>query len=144
MSNRIKDKDGKYKRIRKEWSIENFNDGYVDNKGRFRVYKPSHKRAYKGGYILRSIVAYEAYNNIEVEKFMDIHHKDHNKLNDSKDNLELIEHSKHTILHKTKPELLIKKICKGCNITFKILPYRERAGRGIYCSSTCYEQRGIK
>ena len=144
IDNRIRGKDGRYKRSRKLWSLDNFNDGYIDKKGRFRVYKPDHKRSYKGGYILRSIAAYEAYHNVIVEKHMDVHHIDHNKLNDSKNNLELIDHAEHTKLHKTKPKLLINKICKRCNISFKIIGWRSRQGRGIYCSSICYQQRGTK
>ena len=77
------------KRIHHPWSLENFNDGYI-TQGRFRVYLPDHPRAVSRGYVLRSIVAYEAYHGVEVTWGLNVHHIDGNKLNDSAENLELM------------------------------------------------------
>jgi hypothetical protein len=134
-----------FKRTINEWSLDNFNEGYVDNRGRFRVYVPNHLRAYKGGYIFRSIVAYEIYHGITVPKEYDIHHIDGNKLNDSKENLEMILHGKHTVLHNINPDLYITRICENCKIEFKIKWFKLKdtssgcQHRGRFCSQKCYQ-----
>jgi len=43
-------RDGKFERVHQRWSLDNFDDGYVDGDGRFRVYLPEHPRAAKNGY----------------------------------------------------------------------------------------------
>jgi len=135
--------DTQFKQKRREFSLDNFNDGYIDNHGRFRVWKPEHERAYNEGYILRAIVAYEEYNNEIVTKDYDIHHIDGNKLNDKKENLMKIKHGKHTTLHSYKKETHIKRICKTCGNEFEIEKWRlnDNTKRGKYCSTTCLHNR---
>jgi len=131
--------NGKFIRTRRHFSIENFNDGYVDNHGRFRVWLPEHHRSYKGGYVLRAIVAYEAYHDILVPKDYDVHHKDGNRLNDSKENLEMMTHAKHTILTCRVPEAHITRVCQHCEKEFIIERWRLKdPSRGKYCSQRCY------
>jgi|WetSurMetagenome_2_1015567.scaffolds.fasta_scaffold10945_2 hypothetical protein len=133
--------DGTFKRTHKQWSLNNFNDGWVDSKGRFRVYYPLHPRASKLGYILREIVAYEAYYNISVPLNMEIHHKDGNKVNDSKENLEMESHSEHKLIHSRLNGNRIKKKCEVCNKEFEIIMARIRDreyNRGRFCSQLCY------
>ena len=36
---------GMFVRIVQEWSLDNFDSGYKDGDGRFRVYSPNHPRA---------------------------------------------------------------------------------------------------
>jgi len=134
-----RNKNGTFKRTRKIWSLENFDDGYVDANNRMRVYKPGHPRASSGGYILRSIVAYEAYHKVMVSIKDNVHHVDHNRLNDSKENLELINGAEHISRHKTKP--LISCICRGCQKEFFIKQHRIDAGRGKYCGHECWFRR---
>lgn len=91
------------KRIHQPWSLNNFDDGYI-TQGRFRVYLPDHPRAASRGYVLRSIVAYEAYYGVKVTWEMNVHHIDGDKLNDSKENLELMPRygkGSHTTHHQT-------------------------------------------
>lgn len=134
--------NGTFKRIRKEWSLNNFKDGYVDNRRRFRVWSPSHPRAYKEGYILRSIVAFEAYHGIVIPLDMDVHHIDKNRLNDSKENLALIPHKEHAVISNVNRGLGdIVRICEYCNKTFKIKCNRlndKTSKRGRFCSQKCY------
>ena len=127
-------------RKHKEWTPKNTNDGYIDSCGRFRVYLPSHHRSYIDGYILRSIVHYEYYNNDKVTIDFDIHHKDKNRLNDSKENLQKIDHVRHLKLH--NPLKWSICICKTCKKEFKIKPGRlneKGENRGSYCSQDCYQ-----
>ena len=138
----IRDKiTGRMLRQHREFSLNNFNDGWVDNNGRFRVYYPKSKRAYKNGTILRSIAAYELYHGETVQIGYDIHHINGNKLDDSKDNLALVSHEDHTRLHHIKPKTSCT--CSSCGIEFKINMWRlKEKGRGKYCSQECY--RAVK
>jgi len=135
--------NGDFKRVRRLWSIDNFNDGYVDNRGRFRVWVPNHPRAYNEGYIFRSIVAYETYHDVIISKEYDVHHIDGDKLNDSKENLEIMLHGKHSILHNINPNLYVIRICENCKKEFKIkwFKLKDTSGcqrRGRFCSQKCY------
>ena len=88
------------RKVFKIWSLDNFDEGYVNKTGRFVVKFPEHPRAGKtNGHIFRSIVAYEAYWNIQIPKGFVIHHIDRNKSNDSKENLQLMKIGDHVRLH---------------------------------------------
>ena len=95
---KVKNK-GWFKRKIQPWSLNSFNDGLITSKGRFKVYCPKHIRADHRGYVYRSIVAYETYHNTNVSPDYVVHHKDKNKLNDSKENLELMGFGEHTSFH---------------------------------------------
>lgn len=143
--------NGTFKQKHGLFSLDNFNDGYIDSKGRFRVWCPDHPRAYNEGYILRAIVAYEAYYGVKVTPDMDIHHKNGNKLDDSKNNLEMMSHGEHTMLHNINPNLYIKRICENCKKEFEIEWYKlhDLSGgakrRGVYCCQKCFhESRRMK
>lgn len=131
-----------FKRKHKIWSLDNFNDGYIDSNNRFRVYYPDHPRAEKKlGYILREIVAYEAYNGILVPSHLEVHHIDGNTLNDSKENLILLTKSQHRIAHQWNK---VSRICLTCGKTFDIDNWRLKdKSRGKYCSQQCYH-KGVK
>lgn len=135
--------DGTFKRTRTPFSLDNFDDGYVDADGRFRVYLPDHPRADKQeGYVLRSIVAYELYHKLHVPETMAIHHIDGTKLNDSEENLAMLLFGQHSSFHnKSKEESLIPRQCKQCGITFFIKKWRlNERSRGQFCSQKCYQQ----
>jgi len=152
-SNRInmqqRDELGRFKRLHYEWSLDNFDDGFSVNlrgKKRFKVYKPNHPRANLMGHMLRSIVAYEAYHDIEVPLNMEIHHKDGNTLNDNKENLVLLSNSEHQRIHAIERGSLIKHICEHCGKPFYIQKYRLKdlssgiKKRGRFCSQKCYHE----
>lgn len=129
--------NGTFKQIRKPFSLDNFNDGYVDNRGRFRVWLPNHPRVYAEGYVLRAIVAYELYHNVTIPEGMDVHHKDHNKLNDSIENLVLFEHHQHSIMHNPIEEVI--RTCVDCGKDFTIKKWRLKdPKRGKFCNQICY------
>lgn len=144
MKNRIKNSLGLFKRIRKKWSLDNFDDGYVDNRGRMRVWLPEHPRAYKGGYIFRAIVAYEAYHHVSVPKGFVVHHKDDKRLNDTEENLEKIPFGIHSQLHNADSTSHIHKICLVCGKEFYVTRWRlnEKDHVGKYCSLSCYMKKG--
>ena len=134
---------------RKTWSLDNFDEGYIHTDGegyrRFRVRLPDHPRSFSNGYILRSIVAYEAYHGISVPREMNIHHKDGDTLNDSKENLEMMTSSEHSRLSNKERwgnRHWVTKICQGCGIEFEIPQWWENQGAGKYCSPECYHKKG--
>lgn len=139
----LTNKKGQYIRIRKPFSLENFNDGYIDRStGRFRVYSPRHLRANKEGYVYRAIVAYELYHNIKVPRSKAIHHIDGNRLNDSKENLKMLTHHEHAILHNLDTDAHIEKICRNCGNKFVIERWRLKdPSRGRFCSQKCYQEK---
>lgn len=128
---------GQFKRIRKQWSLENFDDGYVDASGRMRVWSPGHHRASSAGYVLRAIIAYEAYHNVKVTRDQNIHHKDHDRLNDSKENLEKLSHHAHAKEHNPCQKIL--RVCqdKTCNKPFKVKKHKVMEGKAKFCSRFC-------
>lgn len=143
---RTRDPNGTFKRTIQKWSLENFNEGYIDNKGRFRVWLPTHPRSYENGWVLRSIVAFESYHNIKVPSTMDIHHLNEDRLDDSKDNLIMMTHGAHTNLHNQKKIKAsdIIKTCENCGKPFIIKRWRlnqavnEHIQRGRFCSQKCF------
>jgi len=135
--------NGDFKRTHNQWALTNFDDGYVDSAGRFRVYYPSHPRAYNEGYILRSIVAFEAYHNLFIPDGIDVHHVDGNRLNDSIENLMLLSHKKHSVLSNVEryENSTINKTCEECGLIFHIKQGRlndKTSNRGRFCSQKCY------
>ena len=135
--------DGKFQRTRTPWSLDNFEDGYIDNKGRFRVWLSEHPRAYPSGYILRSIVAYEAYNGVTVPKGMNIHHIDENRTNDSKENLVMMTHAQHTRMttNQKRPMETKERVCEYCKnvFIFQLSRLNDSTHKGRFCSQECWD-----
>jgi hypothetical protein len=137
MKKRAIEANGRFKRIHHSWTPENWNDGWKDAKGRFRVYRPDCPRAFKSGYALRAHVVYWLSKGRVHSRGYDLHHDNENKLDDRIDNLIPIKHGKHTILHCAKPP--VKRVCKSCNRSFNIKKWRlKEKSRGSYCSQRCY------
>jgi len=136
---------GQFMRTRRPWGLSNFNDGYIDADGRMRVVVPKHPRADREGYVLRALVAYEAYHGCRVTPDFVVHHKNGNRLDDSKENLEKIEFGEHTRQHCQKMGLL--SFCKQCGSGFYIpkwrVDQRKKHGAEIkFCSQICYKKAG--
>jgi len=123
-----------YSRNGRSWSLKWFDEGFVDSRGYFRVYMPDHPRAFENGQILRSWVAYEAYHGVAAKKGDIIHHKNGNRLDDSKENLEKVTYRIHGDIHKgTK----IKCTCRNCGKYFYAKPSYIKRGGGQHCSLDC-------
>ncbi len=137
----MKGTDGRFIRTIGKWSKENWDLGYIDSDGRFRVYAPDHPRAYSSGYIFRSILSYEDYYGENVKQGYNVHHVDGNRLNDDPKNLVKLKHGEHTRLHSFKPDSRVKQVCKTCRSEFEITRGRladKDCRRGQYCSPSCY------
>ena len=125
------------------WDGSNWNDGYIDNRSRFRVYRPDYPRAYAEGYALRYHVVWWLKTGKVHPKGTDLHHKNEVKIDDRFENLELMSHGKHTQHHCYLPEAHLIRRCRNCNKEYS-LPRHRVAGRAKegfapqYCSLKCY------
>jgi hypothetical protein len=143
---------GCFTKKHKHWSLENFNEGYVRSKdNRFFVYFPGHPRSSASGFVLRSIVAYEAYHNDTVSMEYNIHHKDGDRLNDTKENLQKFTHREHSILHNKEKKNGETYACCVCGSSFYVPAWRvndrvrhmNKRYTPKYCSKDCYQNRSI-
>lgn len=128
-------RSGAPKRVHQLWTGKVWDDGYVDNKGRFRVYRPDFPCAYKGGYALRAHVVWWIEHGERHPKGTELHHIDTNKLNDKLSNLEPLEHSPHQKKHKTVK--LAFATCEECGRNFAYPAWRDKDRVTKFCSKKC-------
>jgi len=139
--------NNRFEPVYKIWSLNDFDEGYVlSHHNRFMVRIPEHHRANATGWIFRSIAAYEAYHPGEmVTKEFAIHHKDENRLNDSKENLEKMLFGDHTRHHckgrsnkeagkKMRTGAIVK--CNYCGKEFYRAPWE--TSKTNFCSKFCW------
>lgn len=75
---------------------------YITHEGYIQVYNPKHPRSRDNGYVPEHINNYSKEGKINIPKNLVIHHKDGNKLNNSRKNLQLITRQEHTKIHNLK------------------------------------------
>jgi hypothetical protein len=137
--------NGKFINTRKPWSVENWDDGYINNRGRFIVLLPEHPKAYGNKYILRSrAVLYKLKNKI-VRKDETVHHINGNRLDDNINNLLVIKKKTHDRLHNFEKHIKgsVLRKCIFCKKDFMINRYRLNEGnKAIFCSRNCFYKAG--
>ena len=126
------------------WDYNHWDVGYI-GKGRFRIYRPDYPRCDKEGYATRAHVIWWLARGEPHPKGTCLHHKNHIKLDDRLDNLEVLLHAEHTILHCRL--LGIPFQCAHCGNTFYIPTWRVRQrnkeGHTIrFCSLICFNKHG--
>jgi len=77
--------------------------------------------------VMESVIGRKLYSS-EI-----VHHKDGNKLNNDKRNLELHTRSTHQHMHHLK---VVETTCSGCNKHF--VPYRPPRFPRVFCSRSCW------
>ena len=127
------------------WDGTNWNEGYVDNNGRMRVYRPDYPNAYKFGYALRAHIVYWLKTEHVLQKGECIHHRNEKPIDDEFENLALVAWGKHTALHNEKPEMQF--VCNHCGKEYTRPGYRVRSDtkKGCpprFCSHQCYCKHG--
>ena len=143
MIHRKQGKDGRFQRQRyKPWTPRTWNDGYEDNRGRFRVYRPDYPNAYFLGYALRAHVVYWLKTGKTHPTGYVLHHKNENRLDDRFINLELMPHGDHTREHKLQRH---KFKCLHCRTVFFAsgTQVRKRRYEGTvpkFCSRDCFNK----
>lgn len=136
---------GKFKRTHQEWSIDNWNDGFFTNKGRFLVYYPTSSHVLYEGYALRYYVVWELMTKKAVPQGYVLHHKNGNKKDDIFTNLDMLTKKEHDILHGRLRIRETSMVCKQCSKAFMIKNYRLHSKdwkRGSFCSQLCYKKAG--
>ena len=132
-------KTGTFARVHHLWTARRWKDGYFDNRGRFRVYRPDYPRAYGEGYALRAHVVYWLKMGRVHPKGFVLHHKNEDKGDDRFTNLELVEHGKHTSLHHAEVHTFT---CKQCRQPFRVsggtvAKRRSEGNVPKFCSRSC-------
>jgi len=131
---------GRFKRTLKVWDGSDWNDGWIDNRGRFRVYRPDYPRAYSNGHALRAHVVWWITHGQCHPKGTALHHRNGIKTDDIIENLEIMKHGEHTAYHSRK--IGIELICEGCCNPFRVpawrIKSRQKDGHRIrFCSLSC-------
>lgn len=127
--------NGTFVRKHEVWVPENWDDGYLDNKGRFRVYRPDYPRAYHEGYALRAHVVYWLTVGELHPDGTELHHKDRIKVNDLFNNLEVLTRSQHRIQHQENWTIVT---CEHCEKQFQEHVWRTNQRHVRFCSQKCY------
>lgn len=138
------EKTGRFVRSINLWDGTIWDDGYINSRGRFIVYRPDYPRAYAEGYALRAhVVWWLEYGEVHL-KGTNLHHVDGDRLNDKIFNLELKKHGEHTRHHCVKEG--VKFVCVICEKVFTVPAWRvrQRKKEGFkiqFCSQKCCHKR---
>lgn len=125
---------GRFAKTLPIWDGSDWDAGWIDNRGRFRVYRPDYPRAYSGGYALRAhIVWWLAGGEVHPEG-TNLHHVDGDRLNDKLENLELLDHGEHSRI--TNGMAPLEFTCIYCGKSFLVSKHRERIRK--FCSYACF------
>jgi hypothetical protein len=102
------------------------------------VYKPEHHLADKRGYIKRARLVLEEKIGRFLTKQEVTHHIDHNRSNDSPENLQLMPDKKfHNDFHAKLREDRVTFICQWCGKSKTVKRSRRKEGKGKFCSKSC-------
>ena len=134
MRNTKRNPNGTFKRTINLWTPDNWDDGWLEHKGRFMVYRPDCPRAYKGGYALRYHVVWWLAHGEAHPREKDLHHIDGTKDNDHLENLQLCTHSEHRIIHDQK---LTTVVCRHCGKSVERKTWRVLRNNQKFCSRHC-------
>lgn len=128
--------NGQFAKVRTiPWVPENWDDGWVDRKGRFHVYRPDYLRSSSTGWAFRSHIVWWLETGQAICHPLAVHHSNHDRLDDRFENLQLMLAGEHTRYHSQK--LLIGCRCETCGEIFFLPQWRINGGRGRWCSVLC-------
>lgn len=106
---------------------------HKDPNGYIVVYYPEHPNAYRNGHVYYHRIKMENMLGRYLEPWEVVHHKDGNRRNNKKANLELITQSKHTKKHQEERGYVRGRgLCPICDKEFP----ENRKGQ-IHCSTKC-------
>ncbi len=125
---------GTFLRTRQVWTPDSWDDGYTDNRGYFRVYRPDYPKAWADGYAKRYAVVYWLHTKHVPTEYEDLHHKNEVRTDDRFENLELLSHVDHAKEHRPTRATYI---CLGCGTQNEVPRGKTRATRR-FCSQVCY------
>lgn len=131
---RIKNALGRFIRTRRLWRPENWDNGYIDSRGYFRVYRPDYPGCWNGGYAKRAVVVYWLVTGHVVAPDENVHHRNGNRMDDRFENLRLLLHRDHACFHNPKESILT---CQFCGRRFN-RPRGKSSVKIRFCSQRCY------
>ena len=125
---------GRFVRRLAPWTPERWDEGWVDSRGYFRVYRPDYPRAWPSGYAKRYHVVYWLLTGRVLAENEVLHHRNGIKTDDRLENIEVLDRGEHTKLH--HPSTLLFIICATCGVAFRDpkKPHRK------YCTFACYHK----
>lgn len=115
-------------------STNEFGYGYITSKGYHRVWDTKEKR-----YRLEHNIVWEEHYG-KIPDGMQVHHIDHNKLNNDISNLKLVDSLTHKRIHSgcIEKEGMLYKPCRKCNELKPIDDYYKRkSGISPWCKQCC-------
>lgn len=125
------------------------NDGKTILNGYIAIYMPEHHRAFDNGCVYEHILVAENMLNRKLKAEECVHHKDHNKQNNKKDNLMVFVDNKHHIYFHKNPTTELKMLDDGayiCIIVDKnicpICGINKKESRASQCA-TCYKKQQV-
>lgn len=125
---------GRFKRTRfVSWTENEWDDGWINNRGYFMVYLPEHPSATWTGWVRRFHAVWWLRTGEVITQGTVLHHKNEIKLDDSFENLEKMSHGDHTRHHSTKPPVELK--CLNCGNSFFLPKWKDYQK---FCSLACY------
>jgi hypothetical protein len=126
-----------------EYPVVDFSKRTTAN-GYVVVSVPMHPRADKKGYFYLHIILAELKYGRFVAKRERVHHKDHDKTNNTPDNVIILSsNSEHCKLHAEErgPAVSINLICPQCKDAFslpeRMVKSRSKNNKAIFCSKPC-------
>ena len=120
----------------------------MHNSGYRCIYAPNHPNASKTGYVLehRYVISQALARSLRHGEI--VHHKNHDRLGNRVENLELVEsNSSHIRNHhhvNLKRRRRVQLVCSHCDISFERCPSNIKFERQ-FCSKSCHDssRRGI-
>lgn len=133
-----RDEAGRFVRTVHLWTPARWNEGHVDARGYFRVFRPDYPRAWKDGYAKRYAVVWWLKTGEVPAQDEDIHHENENTLDDRFENLKILDHAEHSRRHRTKNP---PRVClnRRCGRAF-VVPRNKSWERRKFCSFACYNE----
>lgn len=124
---------------KKSWSPTG-GANFLSSSGYVLAHAPGHKRSTRGR-VFEHILVMEKQLGRPLQPGEYVHHIDHDKTNNSPENLLLTNHSEHAKLHWREkkesgwtPKPPLEKQCPTCREEFRV-PFSKRAQ--VYCSRRC-------
>ena len=117
----------------KSWSQEDWDDGWIDRKGKFHVYRPDYPNCSASGWAFRYHIVWWLVTGQVVRHPLALHHINHQPLDDYFENLQLMQAGDHTSHHSKKP--LVEKECQTCGVIFARPAWKAKKQR--WCSIVC-------
>lgn len=127
-----------------KYHSQHYKGWYISIHGYKLIYKPSHPDARPDGYIFEHRLVMEQKLGRRLLKKEKVHHLDHDKLNNTPNNLIILSNSDHMKEHKPwkiwgKQSKTGKKVkCKVCNKIHYRKGYSLKRSKNYFCSIKCY------